>query len=1244
MKPILSRIVREQKNQHIRLAWGTSVMKKFLNLVRFCVFCLLVSTAIAQRLPFKNYTTADGLPGPVVRDIAQDKYGYIWINTDGGVAQFDGVTFRNYTAEDSLSYIFCDSVGHVYLSGPDGLYRMAGDERVFYPSKRILGPVQRMLLDGDKTLWFWHQRDQRDSTKYAGLSKIVHDHLEAYPDTLLKPPAEGNIAGFVDDDEGNFWVRFWNMKSGKNTWHRFANGKFTKGMGAYGIAEDWDIWDFKVDRYGNCWFFRNQDVGNQRQLITYKFAKGRLVEYSDRKNGFHFNEGLLDGERNLWLIVHSPHQADNSYRGLGVARATEDTLEWFTEKQGLPNDKVRAIILGKPGTLWFVTWEGVSKYQAGKFQNITQNLDWPEALEGWDVFEDSRDNVWFAWNRNPPKREVGITLYAKGKMINYTLKHGIAGNFWLSQRSFGTDRGTVFWEDGDGNIWLQSDKALYCISESKLLRYDQKNGLAGPPPSVFDGAAFLQDRERNFWIGTQNGLSKLADRSYERYTTEDGLTSNMVTSPCQDQRGHLWMRADGQLHFMKDNRIEKFTLATDAPFKFYEDKAGNIWLSSPDGISKYDGTQLQVLNLPREDRVHPIFQDDLGNVWLAGYGVASKFDGKDFQYYTTQDSLIQGSIDGIFQDWRGHLWFVTFNWPFTRGGISKFDGIKFRNYTTENGELDPDGWSCSIDQRKHVWLSQKGVLRDLTDPAAPARKVPPVTRTNTTTDLFERIFYSVSGTKSFWDGEGNYWLGTDNGLVKIGQRDSQIFTTQDGLPGNKISGIAQDSLGNIWVGTNKGIGVYDSKRFRDYTYAHDLEPMTIKGDPIVDRSGNVWFGSVAGLIKVNSARAFERSAPPLLYLKSIQIDNVPILPRENLELDHTRNNLTFSYIGLCFKNEKAIRYQYFLDGYDKDWSGLTDKREVRYTNLDPGSYVFKVKAISGAGVESEIASVVFSISPPFWKTWWFIALSSLSTLLVGYIVYRRRVNAKLEKARILNELKAAHDMQMGLMPKCDPAIPGFDISGICKPAEEVGGDYFDYVWLDEEKTKFGIAIVDVSGKAMKGAMTAVMTSGMLYSEIGNSHSPRAILQKINKPMYLKTDRQIFTAMSLAVIDTQSKTLTFSSAGQTQPVLKRNEEIQYITVEGMHLPLGVKQEVEYGEVTVQLQPDDLVIFYTDGIPEAMNERNELFDIERLETTVHHLPPSARAAEVIEGLLQAVRQFSAKAEQHDDMTVVAVKVAH
>ncbi|MCX6137764.1 MAG: PP2C family protein-serine/threonine phosphatase [Ignavibacteriales bacterium] len=249
----------------------------------------------------------------------------------------------------------------------------------------------------------------------------------------------------------------------------------------------------------------------------------------------------------------------------------------------------------------------------------------------------------------------------------------------------------------------------------------------------------------------------------------------------------------------------------------------------------------------------------------------------------------------------------------------------------------------------------------------------------------------------------------------------------------------------------------------------------------------------------------------------------------------------------------------------------------------------------------------------------------------------------LEKNTYRHELRTATELQLGLMPTEDPALIGFDISGTSRPAAEVGGDYFDYVWLDEDKIKFGIVIADVSGKAMKAAMTAVMTSGMVYREIGSNNTPKTILRKINRPMYLKTQKQMFTAMSFAEIDTIGRTLRLSNAGQLPPILKRNDELKFLTVPGVRLPLGVMEEIVYDELTESLSPGDLILFFTDGIPEAMNAEKELFGFERLEQFVRRLNAQLTAKEIIDRLFAAVHHHTGTAPQHDDMTVVVVKVA-
>jgi hypothetical protein len=263
-------------------------------------------------------------------------------------------------------------------------------------------------------------------------------------------------------------------------------------------------------------------------------------------------------------------------------------------------------------------------------------------------------------------------------------------------------------------------------------------------------------------------------------------------------------------------------------------------------------------------------------------------------------------------------------------------------------------------------------------------------------------------------------------------------------------------------------------------------------------------------------------------------------------------------------------------------------------------------------------------------------------IMVSYGQSAIFIREMMSRVKIESELRTAHDMQMGLMPKEDPKIDGFDISGICLPANEVGGDFFDYVWLNDAKSLLGIAVADVSGKAMKAAITAVMTSGMVYREIGTNETPKSILKKINRPMYLKTDKNVFTALSFTIIDLTKKELTFSNAGQMAPILRRNDTLQSIKVDGPHFPLGVQEVVEYNETTLQLQNGDILILFTDGIIEAKNTNEELWGFEKMEEVVKNLSLTLTAKEMCKALIAEANSFAGTVKQYDDMTVVVVKV--
>jgi serine phosphatase RsbU (regulator of sigma subunit) len=248
------------------------------------------------------------------------------------------------------------------------------------------------------------------------------------------------------------------------------------------------------------------------------------------------------------------------------------------------------------------------------------------------------------------------------------------------------------------------------------------------------------------------------------------------------------------------------------------------------------------------------------------------------------------------------------------------------------------------------------------------------------------------------------------------------------------------------------------------------------------------------------------------------------------------------------------------------------------------------------------------------------------------------------KETLATELKLARDVQASLMPRSDPSVPGFDIAGMSLPAQEVGGDLFDYCCLGLDNKHFGVSVFDVSGKGMQAAMSAVFTSGALASEATRSTSPAAILTSLNTAVYTHSRRGHFVAFLLAMIDTGTRTITFSNAGQTKPLVRSASGIQWLDSVGIHFPLGMKEDSVFEERTVQLASGDILFLFTDGFTDAMNPARDVYGIERMEQLALN-PELCRksAQEILTGMTDAIRLHMGAAPQHDDMTMVVVKVA-
>ena len=275
---------------------------------------------------------------------------------------------------------------------------------------------------------------------------------------------------------------------------------------------------------------------------------------------------------------------------------------------------------------------------------------------------------------------------------------------------------------------------------------------------------------------------------------------------------------------------------------------------------------------------------------------------------------------------------------------------------------------------------------------------------------------------------------------------------------------------------------------------------------------------------------------------------------------------------------------------------------------------------------------------------WLMGVSAVATviiLLVALAVGNRVVSEMLGKELMAQEIQTAQSMQMGLLP--EPLdITGFDLAGRCLAANRVGGDYYNYLWMDADQRKLAIVIADVAGHDMSAAIPAVMFSGMLEFAVKEGE-PGAMLSALNLSLCQQPKRTPFITCCVAVIDLDEKQMQWSKAGHPDiyHYQKDTDTVNELVAE--NYPLGVSQKANYTDETVTLSEGDLLIFYTDGLPEATNTSGRVYGYNRLERSLHRVAQSnLSSTESIDQMIDDVRGFIENTEPEDDITVVVAKV--
>ena len=251
-----------------------------------------------------------------------------------------------------------------------------------------------------------------------------------------------------------------------------------------------------------------------------------------------------------------------------------------------------------------------------------------------------------------------------------------------------------------------------------------------------------------------------------------------------------------------------------------------------------------------------------------------------------------------------------------------------------------------------------------------------------------------------------------------------------------------------------------------------------------------------------------------------------------------------------------------------------------------------------------------------------------------------------EQKRLENELRLARQIQMSLLPRDPTSIPGLSVTAVCRPAREVGGDYYDFIQLGERR--LGLLVADVSGKGTSAALYMAELKGLVLSLGHTYESPRQLLLEANRILAGALDSRSFITMLYAVIDLEAGTLTYARAGHTPLIhASRNgnrREVRVLAPDGLVLGLhGFERQFAelLEEHQMAVRPGDVVVLFTDGVTEAMNEKDDMFGEARLARLLEDA--AADSADVLrERILRDVDTFVGSAAQHDDMTMVLLHI--
>jgi signal transduction histidine kinase/ligand-binding sensor domain-containing protein/CheY-like chemotaxis protein len=796
--------------------------------------------------------------------------------------------------------------------------------------------------------------------------------------------SQGHVNAIYKDQKGFMWFA---TDEGLNKYDGYRFTVYKNNLQNISSISNNYVYDMLEDKAGNFWIATASGLDRfdrKREIFTRFLTNGTNT----------VRDIFLDSKQRIWLATE---------KGMYLINAAKQTYIVYRHSEtggnSISSDIIYKITEDNEGELWIATNNGLNRFdpKTQRFQHYKNDPLNPKSIgANWiqTVYKDQKGNIWAG------TLGAGIALYDRRKDSFIKFAHNASDPASIAHNDI-----LSFSEDVHGNLWIGTQNggiSVFDYATSGFVTYvnDNNDNTSLSNNSIY---CIYRDDIGNMWVGTWSGGANFLPRFGDKFKhykqapdNDKGLTNSIVLCIAGDSDGYIWIGTDGGGLNRFDRKTQTFTN--------YRHNILDKNSVASDYILGIVEVEPNLLAIGYHRRGFDLFNTKTGR----------------FTHFLPEkdnlNSLSEFTVNAVFKDHAGFVWLGTYG-----GGINRFDPKTNRFTRYQHNPLDNNSVSSNFvrtlyeDRQGNLWVATESGL-DLFD------------RKN---NRFIHYQHDPANTKSVGhklveclleDKSGNLWMGTGSGLSLFDRKGQSValYSEKDGLANDMIRSILEDDKGQLWITSNQGLTCFNpaTRAFRNYGIADGLQGTEFKSRCAYKApDGELYFGGPKGLNVFYPDSIRDNDFVPPVYITDFQIFNKPVPLGEvhegqineakEIVLTYKQSVFTFEFAALNYTLPGKNQYAYMLQGFDKAWNHVGNKRTATYTNLDAGEYVFQVAASNNDGVWNKSGtSIRLNVRPPFWLTWWFKAIVAMTITGAAFAFYFFRINTiKKQKLKLQKQVQ-----------------------------------------------------------------------------------------------------------------------------------------------------------------------------------------------------------------------------------------------